>query len=103
MGAPELVLLAIPFAVYLSLCLLPAGRGALIGIGVAAGFCLLFWLANPAVAMLVLLVAAGVAFAALAQGLRVLLGARLTRGAYLALVLLPVLVLAVGWIAAAGA
>lgn len=79
------LLIAYPLAVYLSLCLLPRARAAL-GVGLAAAALGLVWVisdggteAGDAVRFLVLLGAAPVALAALAQALRGVIGANSPR------------------------
>lgn len=94
--------LLVPVVVYLSLCQLPLGRGALIGIGFAAVVCALAWIGAASMRPVVAVAVPGLAAAALVQGVRVLAGARLTRGGYMALVGLP-LVVAVAWLLAGGA
>ncbi|MBW6507222.1 MAG: hypothetical protein K0B00_10795 [Rhodobacteraceae bacterium] len=100
--AMNAVALLLPVVVYLSLCRLAAGREALIGVGFAAVVAALAWIAAPDMRALVLVAAPGIAAAALVQGVRLILGARLTRGGYWALVGLPVFV-AVAWLLARGA
>jgi hypothetical protein len=71
-----LVFFGLPVAVYLSLCLLPGGRRAAIGIGSAAVLLALLWLRTGAgpedgfTRLLLAIAAAAVLLAALAQGLR---------------------------------
>jgi hypothetical protein len=84
------LLLGLPGAVFLSLALLPPGRQALWGLAVAAVLAAAFRAATGD-AGLALLAGAGVALAAVAQGLRAVLGERLNRLAYLAM--LPLLYL----------
>jgi hypothetical protein len=89
-----LLVLGLPLAVFASLALLPPGRQALLGLAVAAVLAAGFrWSSGEA--GLAFLAGAGVAMAALAQGLRAALGARLSRLMYLAL--LPAIYMA--WLA----
>ncbi len=88
------VALLVPVVVYLSLSQLPAGRGALIGIGFAAIVCALAWIGAPPMRGVAGLAVLAVGAAALVQGVRALMGPQLTRGAYWALVGLPVFVAA---------
>lgn len=74
------LLMAYPLAVYVSLCLLPRGRAA-VGVGLAAAALGLVWVVNDpatdrgnAIGFLVVLGAAPVALAALAQALRGVIG-----------------------------
>jgi hypothetical protein len=74
------LLMAYPLAVYVSLCLLPRGRAAL-GVGLAAAALGLVWVVNDpatergnAIGFLVVLGAAPVALAGLAQALRGVIG-----------------------------
>ncbi len=78
--------LLVPMVVYLSLSQLPIGRGALVGIGFAAVVCAGAATMRP----LVLVAVPGVAAAALVQGIRAVLGVRLSHGGYIALVGLPI-------------
>lgn len=94
--------LLVPVVVYLSLCQLPAGRGALIGIGFAAIVCALAWIGAASMRPLVAVAVPGLAAAALVQGIRALLGAQLSRGGYVALAGLP-LFIAVAWLLVGGA
>ncbi|PKP70421.1 MAG: hypothetical protein CVT82_06385 [Alphaproteobacteria bacterium HGW-Alphaproteobacteria-4] len=82
--------LLVPMVVYLSLSQLPIGRGALVGIGFAAVVCALAWMGAATMRPLVLVAVPGVAAAALVQGIRAVLGVRLSRGGYIALVGLPI-------------
>jgi len=96
------VALLLPVVVYLSLCRLVAGREAMIGIGFAAAVVALAWIGAPNMRPLVTVAAPGIAAAALVQGVWLILGARLTRGGYWALIGLPVAV-ALAWLLARGA
>ena len=82
--------LLVPMVVYLSLSQLPIGRGALVGIGFAAVVCALAWIGAATMRPLVLVAVPGVAAAALVQGIRAVLGVRLSHGGYIALVGLPI-------------
>lgn len=88
------LVLILPLVVFVSLALLPAGRQALVGLAIAALLAAAFrWMSGAA--GLAFLAGAGVAMAALAQGLRAGLGPRLSRLMYLAL--LPAIYM--GWLA----
>lgn len=101
LDALNAVPLLIPVVIYLSLCQLAAGRGALIGVGFAAVVLALAWIAAAEMRPLVLVAAPGIVAAALVQGVRLILGPRLTRGGYAALVGLPIIV-ALAWLLAGG-
>jgi hypothetical protein len=79
-----LLVLGVPLAVFLSLALLPPGRQAVWGMAVAAVLAAGFRAATGD-GFLALLAGAGIALAGVAQGLRALLGDRLNRVAYLAM------------------
>lgn len=79
-----LILLAVPLTVYVSLCLLPAGRPAAIGIAVAAlvAGIAMRTASDAGVQTLAMLALGGVAVAAFVQGIRAALGPRLPPYAY---------------------
>lgn len=79
-----LLVLGLPFAVFVSLALLPPGRQAVLGMAVAAVLAALFRAATGDGA-LALLAGAGIALALVAHGVRALMGDRLSRFAYLAM------------------
>lgn len=83
-GLPILLLLGVPLAVYVSLCLLPRGKPAAIGIAVAllAAGIVLQMTADPLPQVLATLAIGGVAVAALVQGVRAAMGDRLPPYAY---------------------
>lgn len=84
MGGLAILLLGVPLAVYVSLCLLPRGKAAAIGIAVAllAAGLVARVAADPLAQMLAMLATGGVAVAAFVQGVRAALGDRLPPYAY---------------------
>lgn len=91
MSGAVLLVLGLPLMVFVSLALLPAGRGAVRGLAVAAVLAALVRALSDD-AVLPLLAGVGIVLAAVAQGLRAVLGPRLSHPMYLAL--LPALALA---------
>jgi hypothetical protein len=90
----SLIFVILPLAIYFSLATLPPGRQALIGLGVAIALIALARFIVPEAQGLTRLALTGIAMAAVAQGLRAALGARLPRAMYFALLgLLPLLTL----------
>jgi hypothetical protein len=79
-----MLVFGLPFVVFLSLALLPPGRQAVWGMAVAALLAAGFRAATGD-GFLALLAAAGIALAGVAQGIRALMGDRLNRMAYLAM------------------
>jgi hypothetical protein len=90
-----LMFLGVLLAIYLSLALLPAGRTAALGIAIAAGVTLLS-LQITTFAAIAPLAGYAVGLAALAQGLRYVMGARLPDRLYRALLGLPPFLLVLG-------
>lgn len=85
--------LLLPLVVYLSLCQLPKGRGAAIGIGFAAVVAALAWVGGgAAMPPLVAVVVPALVAAAAVQAVRVFAGASMARGTYIALVGLPIVI-----------
>lgn len=97
-----IVLLIVPLVVAISLCLLPPGRQAAVGIAIAAAFLALLWVASGGAqdegltSTYAMMAAPGVALAALAHLTHRILGARLPVWGYaLAAVILLVALSAV--------
>ena len=82
-------------AIYLSLALLPKGRAATIGI-ISAAAAALLGTQITALAPLAPVAGYAIALAGIAQGLRQILGARLSEGMYRALLGLPPFLLVLG-------
>jgi ABC-type uncharacterized transport system permease subunit len=86
-----LLVLGLPFVVFVSLARLSPGRQAVVGMAVAAVLAALFAAATGDDA-LALPAGAGIALALLAQGVRALMGDRLSRLSSLALLPFPYIV-----------
>lgn len=91
MTSVPLLLLGLPLVVFASLALLPGGRPAVWGLAAAAVLAAVVRAASGD-SVLPMLAGVGIALAAIAQGLRAMLGPRLPHRMYLAL--LPALALA---------
>ncbi len=90
----NLLFLGLPLVIYLSLATLPKGRPAAVGLAIALVFVATLRLIMPSVGAASFMALAGIAMAALAQGLRAALGPRLSNTMYFALLgVLPLIAL----------
>ncbi|WP_022704011.1 hypothetical protein [Pseudorhodobacter ferrugineus] len=91
----NLVFLALPLVIYLSLATLPKGRPAATGLAIALVFVAILRLTMPVAGPASFVALAGIAMAAIAQGLRTALGPRLPPRLYFALLgVLPLIAIA---------
>lgn len=91
----NLIFLALPLVIYLSLATLPKGRPAAVGLAIALVVVAALRLTVPAAGPASLVAFAGVAMAAIAQGARAAFGPRLPSNLYFALLgVLPLIAIA---------